>query len=181
MPNWCTTIYRVKGNKKSINSFKTKLNRIVEYEDNYGMGVYIGDFFNEFNARQYNEIFKAFVPKDDYNSIDDNTYEFRVTSAYRMIDEIEEVINIYFPSLSVYYVEYESGNEIFNTNDYDNVAFTPDEMSYFERYECDDYEDIDDYEEYEDDDEFETTSVDLYSSPIFAELCKIVSGQYSKM
>ena len=176
MPNWCTTTYRVKGDSKSVNAFQSKLMRLAKFENLDGMGVYIGNFFDEFNASQYNDTYRAFIDIDSVDCIDGETLEFTVTSAYRKVYEVQEVIESNYPMLSIYYIESELGMCVFNTNDYANSAFSADEMSKYQNFENDD-----DCEDYKDEcaevENFDIMSVDLFSSPVLDELQENLSVQ----
>lgn len=191
MPNWCTTTYRVMGDSKSVNAFQSKLMRLAKFENLGGMGVYIGNFFDEFNASQYNDTYRAFIDIDSVDCIDGETLEFTVTSAYRKVYEVEEVIESNYPMLSIYYIESELGMCVFNTNDYANSAFSADEIAKYQdfRYDNDDCDDCnDDCDDCKDDcddckdecvkvDEFKILGVEIFSMPVLDELHKNLSVQ----
>lgn len=182
---WCTTIYRVKGNSESVNAFHSKLMRLAKYENLdemgvcNGMGVYIGYFFDEFNASQYNDTYRAFIKIDFVNRIDDETLQFTVASEYRKVDMVEKVVNSHYPMLNIYYIEgkLDMGMCVFDTNDYANIAWSADEMAIYQDFRCDN----DDCDDYEDEclqvDEFEIMDVDLFSSPVLDELHENLSVQ----
>lgn len=114
MANWCTTTYKVIGDKKQLNELYSKLNNIphnktCEYGD-----FSIDDFFSSLD---YNTNGKSYRGGGCVLELNKNVLSFYITSAYRRCDEIFESINDKYRGLSVYYFELEGGMCVYETND----------------------------------------------------------------
>lgn len=118
MPNWCSTDYKIIGDEKELKELKAILDRMKERDkplnkNDFG-NMWLGDLITELGF-DWNE-FRCRGSITDY-SLEDNVLTICQETAWCEQEGVRMAIEERFPSLTVYFVEEETGCCIFRTND----------------------------------------------------------------
>ena len=135
MPNWCDTSYKVCGDPKEVRSLYKIIDanaRRKRPRVNNGFGTLwlgciidaLGEDWEQYRCR--GEI-------TDYH-LEDNILTINQNTAWCEQEGFRECIEKKYPSIKVYYIEQESGCDVFYTNDSSGTYFP-------ERYFLDSYDD----------------------------------------
>ena len=135
MPNWCDTSYKCVGDPKEVR----KLNSVLKYMEkrktsilSNGFGkMWLGNLVYKLGGNW--EELRCRGEITDF-SLDSNVLTINQQTAWCEQEGVREIIEKSFPSIKVYYMEQESGCEVFCTNDASGEYFP-------ERYFLDSYED----------------------------------------
>ena len=135
MPNWCDTSYKCVGDPKEVR----KLNSVLKYMEkrktsilSNGFGkMWLGNLVYKLGGNW--EELRCRGEITDF-SLDGNVLTINQQTAWCEQEGVREIIEKSFPSIKVYYLEQESGCEVFCTNDASGEYFP-------ERYFLDSYED----------------------------------------
>ena len=135
MPNWCDTSYKCVGDPKEVR----KLNSVLKYMEkrktsilSNGFGkMWLGNLVHKLGGNW--EELRCRGEITDF-SLDGNVLTINQQTAWCEQEGVREIIEKSFPSIKVYYMEQESGCEVFCTNDASGEYFP-------ERYFLDSYED----------------------------------------
>lgn len=126
MPNWCFTSYVIVGDQKEITSLYGKMKRLQKMEwpllpNGFGsnwLGCLVKRLGGNPNSVYCRGSFG--VPRLRWRG---EMLTFNTETAWARMDEVENLIRSVYPSLSVYFIEEELGNGIFETNDEFGVYF----------------------------------------------------------
>ena len=135
MPNWCDTSYKCVGDPKEVR----KLNSVLKYMEkrktsilSNGFGkMWLGNLVYKLGGNW--EELRCRGEITDF-SLDGNVLTINQQTAWCEQEGVREIIEKSFPSIKVYYMEQESGCEVFCTNDASGEYFP-------ERYFLDSFED----------------------------------------
>lgn len=135
MPNWCDTSYKCVGDPKEVR----KLNSVLKYMEkrktsilSNGFGkMWLGNLVYKLGGNW--EELRCRGEITDF-SLDGNVLTINQQTAWCEQEGVRLIIEQAFPSIKVYYLEQESGCEVFCTNDASGEYFP-------ERYFLDSYED----------------------------------------
>lgn len=135
MPNWCDTSYKCVGDPKEVR----KLNSVLKYMEkrktsilSNGFGkMWLGNLVHKLGGNW--EELRCRGEITDF-SLDGNVLTINQQTAWCEQEGVREIIEKSFPSIKVYYMEQESGCEVFCTNDASGEYFP-------ERYFLDSFED----------------------------------------
>ena len=135
MPNWCDTSYKCVGDPKEVR----KLNSVLKYMEkrktsilSNGFGkMWLGNLVYKLGGNW--EEFRCRGEITDF-SLDSNVLTINQQTAWCEQEGVRLIIEQTFPSIKVYYMEQESGCEVFCTNDASGEYFP-------ERYFLDSFED----------------------------------------
>ena len=135
MPNWCDTSYKCVGDPKEVR----KLNSVLKYMEkrktsilSNGFGkMWLGNLVYKLGGNW--EELRCRGEITDF-SLDGNVLTINQQTAWCEQEGVRLIIEQTFPSIKVYYLEQESGCEVFCTNDTSGEYFP-------ERYFLDSYED----------------------------------------
>ena len=135
MPNWCDTSYKCVGDPKEVR----KLNSVLKYMEkrktsilSNGFGkMWLGNLVYKLGGNW--EELRCRGEITDF-SLDSNVLTINQQTAWCEQEGVREIIEKSFPSIKVYYMEQESGCEVFCTNDASGEYFP-------ERYFLDSFED----------------------------------------
>ena len=144
MPNWCDTSYKCVGDPKEVR----KLNSVLKYMEkrktsilSNGFGkMWLGNLVHKLGGNW--EELRCRGEITDF-SLDGNVLTINQQTAWCEQEGVREIIEKSFPSIKVYYMEQESGCEVFCTNDASGEYFP-------ERYFLDSYEDWEYFETLDD-------------------------------
>ena len=144
MPNWCDTSYKCVGDPKEVR----KLNSVLKYMEkrktsilSNGFGkMWLGNLVYKLGGNW--EELRCRGEITDF-SLDGNVLTINQQTAWCEQEGVREIIEKSFPSIKVYYMEQESGCEVFCTNDASGEYFP-------ERYFLDSYEDWEYFETLDD-------------------------------
>ena len=144
MPNWCDTSYKCVGVPKEVR----KLNSVLKYMEkrktsilSNGFGkMWLGNLVHKLGGNW--EELRCRGEITDF-SLDGNVLTINQQTAWCEQEGVREIIEKSFPSIKVYYMEQESGCEVFCTNDASGEYFP-------ERYFLDSYEDWEYFETIDD-------------------------------
>ena len=144
MPNWCDTSYKCVGDPKEVR----KLNSVLKYMEkrktsilSNGFGkMWLGNLVYKLGGNW--EELRCRGEITDF-SLDSNVLTINQQTAWCEQEGVREIIEKSFPSIKVYYMEQESGCEVFCTNDASGEYFP-------ERYFLDSYEDWEYFETIDD-------------------------------
>ena len=144
MPNWCDTSYKCVGDPKEVR----KLNSVLKYMEkrktsilSNGFGkMWLGNLVYKLGGNW--EELRCRGEITDF-SLDGNVLTINQQTAWCEQEGVREIIEKSFPSIKVYYMEQESGCEVFCTNDASGEYFP-------ERYFLDSYEDWEYFETIDD-------------------------------
>ena len=144
MPNWCDTSYKCVGDLKEVR----KLNSVLKYMEkrktsilSNGFGkMWLGNLVYKLGGNW--EELRCRGEITDF-SLDSNVLTINQQTAWCEQEGVREIIEKSFPSIKVYYLEQESGCEVFCTNDASGEYFP-------ERYFLDSYEDWEYFETLDD-------------------------------
>ena len=135
MPNWCDTSYKCVGDSKEVR----KLNSVLKYMEkrktsilSNGFGkMWLGNLVYKLGGNW--EELRCRGEITDF-SLDGNVLTINQQTAWCEQEGVRLIIEQTFPSIKVYYMEQESGCEVFCTNDASGEYFP-------ERYFLDSFED----------------------------------------
>lgn len=135
MPNWCDTSYKCVGDPKEVR----KLNSVLKYMEkrktsilSNGFGkMWLGNLVYKLGGNW--EELRCRGEITDF-SLDSNVLTINQQTAWCEQEGVRLIIEQTFPSIKVYYMEQESGCEVFCTNDASGEYFP-------ERYFLDSFED----------------------------------------
>ena len=144
MPNWCDTSYKCVGDPKEVR----KLNSVLKYMEkrktsilSNGFGkMWLGNLVYKLGGNW--EELRCRGEITDF-SLDGNVLTINQQTAWCEQEGVREIIEKSFPSIKVYYMEQESGCEVFCTNDASGEYFP-------ERYFLDSFEDWEYFETIDD-------------------------------
>ena len=144
MPNWCDTSYKCVGDPKEVR----KLNSVLKYMEkrktsilSNGFGkMWLGNLVHKLGGNW--EELRCRGEITDF-SLDGNVLTINQQTAWCEQEGVREIIEKSFPSIKVYYMEQESGCEVFCTNDASGEYFP-------ERYFLDSFEDWEYFETIDD-------------------------------
>ena len=144
MPNWCDTSYKCVGDPKEVR----KLNSVLKYMEkrktsvlSNGFGkMWLGNLVYKLGGNW--EELRCRGEITDF-SLDSNVLTINQQTAWCEQEGVRLIIEQTFPSIKVYYLEQESGCEVFCTNDASGEYFP-------ERYFLDSYEDWEYFETLDD-------------------------------
>ena len=144
MPNWCDTSYKCVGDPKKVR----KLNSVLKYMEkrktsilSNGFGkMWLGNLVYKLGGNW--EELRCRGEITDF-SLDSNVLTINQQTAWCEQEGVRLIIEQTFPSIKVYYLEQESGCEVFCTNDASGEYFP-------ERYFLDSYEDWEYFETLDD-------------------------------
>ena len=144
MPNWCDTSYKCVGDPKEVR----KLNSVLKYMEkrktsilSNGFGkMWLGNLVYKLGGNW--EELRCRGEITDF-SLDSNVLTINQQTAWCEQEGVREIIEKSFPSIKVYYMEQESGCEVFCTNDASGEYFP-------ERYFLDSFEDWEYFETLDD-------------------------------
>ena len=144
MPNWCDTSYKCVGDPKEVR----KLNSVLKYMEkrktsilSNGFGkMWLGNLVYKLGGNW--EELRCRGEITDF-SLDGNVLTINQQTAWSEQEGVRLIIEQTFPSIKVYYLEQESGCEVFCTNDASGEYFP-------ERYFLDSYEDWEYFETLDD-------------------------------
>lgn len=144
MPNWCDTSYKCVGDPKKVR----KLNSVLKYMEkrktsilSNGFGkMWLGNLVYKLGGNW--EELRCRGEITDF-SLDGNVLTINQQTAWSEQEGVRLIIEQTFPSIKVYYLEQESGCEVFCTNDASGEYFP-------ERYFLDSYEDWEYFETLDD-------------------------------
>ena len=144
MPNWCDTSYKCVGDPKEVR----KLNSVLKYMEkrktsilSNGFGkMWLGNLVYKLGGNW--EELRCRGEITDF-SLDSNVLTINQQTAWCEQEGVRLIIEQTFPSIKVYYMEQESGCEVFCTNDASGEYFP-------ERYFLDSFEDWEYFETLDD-------------------------------
>ena len=144
MPNWCDTSYKCVGVPKEVR----KLNSVLKYMEKRKTSILSNGFDKMWLG---NLVYKLGGNWEELRcrgeitdfSLDSNVLTINQQTAWCEQEGVREIIEKSFPSIKVYYMEQESGCEVFCTNDASGEYFP-------ERYFLDSYEDWEYFETLDD-------------------------------
>lgn len=153
MPNWCTTQYKIVGDKSTLDKVNSLFNRVNNGEFN---GKVETDFINFLGylvmALGYD--YTKFSCRGEYTNYQyDNEamISFETTTAWCPCDGVFELIKKTYPNVSVYYQSEECGCNFYETNDVDEEYFPENYLveGYVDNeYSCEHFEEIEDAYDY---------------------------------
>lgn len=166
MPNWCDTSYKCVGDPKEVR----KLNSVLKYMEkrktsilSNGFGkMWLGNLVYKLGGNW--EELRCRGEITDF-SLDSNVLTINQQTAWCEQEGVREIIEKSFPSIKVYYMEQESGCEVFCTNDASGEYFP-------ERYFLDSFEDWEYFETIDDAAKFVSRIVGFEVEPSVDEIDK---------
>lgn len=119
MPNWCSTTYKCIGNKNEVeelNSILHKMNNRNEPVIENGFGtMWLGELVNELGKDYQKYSCRGSITDFDYD--DNEMVTIYQETAWSEQKGVRKAIEERFPSIKVYYLDEECGNDYFQTND----------------------------------------------------------------
>lgn len=166
MPNWCDTTYKCVGDSnevKELYNVLERLNNSKEKKDLNGFGsVFLDELITGlgYNYEEYPYPSRGRITSYEYNNEMLTIYQ---ETAWSEQEGVRIAIEERFPSIKVYYLDEEYGNDHFYTNDKSGNFFP-------ERYVIDG-EDVEEYfESIEDVSKFVNDMYGLTTTPDFEEI-----------
>lgn len=153
MPNWCYTTYKVEGDRSELLDLKAKMESLINREDSlvengfYDSKHWLGNIVALFGG-DWQKIYCRGTWNDLEYDEDINVLSFNLETAWNEYPDLRHFIEAQYNTIKIYYIEEESGNCVYYTNDAEGKYFTNLHVVEGEDFETLEFDTADEAKEY---------------------------------
>ncbi|MGI6545477.1 MAG: hypothetical protein ACOX2M_03430 [Fastidiosipilaceae bacterium] len=126
MPNWCSTVYVITGEKNELEDFHRVLNELQgnpsRLENDFG-SLWLGNLLDYYGFDWEQIECRGSIDEFSLETQDEHLRLYTETAWSAKHKVFEMIFDKYYPSLRFYYSDEELGSEIYETNDVEGVYF----------------------------------------------------------